>query len=64
MPEEPRIQLLLVARPLQHKNRRHLQTKISGLRGQGEQVLEYLPGPIWQLQRTGSSPGSRSKVYP
>ena len=62
MPEEYRSQLLIDARLLQHENRRHLRTKMSRWRGQGEQVLEHFPGQIWQLQRTGSSLGSRSRV--
>jgi len=35
---------------------------MSRWRGQGEQVSEYFPGQIQQLQRAGLSLGSRSRV--
>ena len=64
--KEPRSWLLPAAKLLQRENWRHLWTRISGRMGQGEQVWKHLTGQIWQLQRTGSSLGFRSrlKVYP
>ena len=46
----------------QLENWRHQRTKKPRRQGQDEQELLHALGEIWRLQRTGSSPGSRSEL--